>query len=300
MNTIALWPTILETIEALGERYEPAMNQAAVEAGVSEWRGWLLAALMFDPEPISAARLRVRNPYTSARRFEERLEKAAEQGFLAPLGRASGEFLLTAQGRRAADCTLDAAYTALATLQPLPPADLESLADILHRLVMASLDAPQPPGKWLLHLSRHLDPGDDAPAVTRIDQYGGDLAAYRDASHLAAWQSHNIEGNAWEVFTYIWRGEAATLDALCQALDRRGYTSDEYRQALEDLNHRGWISETASAYQATVPGEDLRQATEEVTDHYFYAPWSCLSIGETEDLRSLTSRFRDALLAQRV
>jgi len=122
-----------------------------------------------------------------------------------------------------------------------------------------------------------------------------DLAAYRDDAHLASWQPHPIEGHAWEAFTYLWRGEAITLDGLYQKLERRGYSRDEYRQAVEDLMKRGWVAERAEGYQVTTLGKEIRQTAEETTDRYFYAPWSCLSQEETKDLRTLLIRLRDCL-----
>jgi hypothetical protein len=40
-------------------------------------------------------------------------------------------------------------------------------------------------------------------------------------------------------------------------------------------------------------GAALRQQAEETTDRLFYAPWSCLSEAEIEDLRGLLTRLRD-------
>jgi len=296
MNTIALWPTALEALEALGTHYSPAMDQAAAELGLSEWNnGWLLPALWFEPEPISATRLRMRSPYTSARLYDERLAKAARQGFLTPVAEADNEYRLTELGRQAAEHVIGAMYAKLAALQPLSSTELERLASLLHRLVMSCLTAPEPPRKWFILHSRRTDPGDNAKVVVRIDRYGSDLAAYRDDAHLAAWQSHNIEGHIWEAFTYLWRGEATTLDEFFQKLERRGYTRDEYQQALEDLIRRGWAKEEAGKYQVTASGQEIRRAAEETTDRYFYAPWSCLSQEETEDLRTLLIHLHDSL-----
>jgi hypothetical protein len=296
MNTIALWPTALETVQALGTHYDPAMDQAAAESGLCEWwNGWLLPALMFEPEPISATRLRVRSPYTSARLCNERLAKAARQGFLSSVAEAENEYRLTELGRQAAEHVIGAAHAKMAALQPMSSNDLERLASLLHRLVTSCLTTPEPPGKWCILHSRRTDPGDNASVVARIDQYLSDLAAYRDEAHLAAWQSHNIEGHTWEALTYLWRGDATTLNGLYQELERRGYSRDEYRQALEDLMERCWVSEEAGKYQVTVLGREIRQAAEETTEQYFHAPWSCLSQGETKELRTLLTLLRDGL-----
>lgn len=295
MNIASLWLTAQEALQALGKHYGPEMDRAAAELNLPEWYGWLLPALVFDPEPISARRLRVRSPYTSARLYKERLANAAKQGFLVPVTGTENEYRLTELGRQATQRVIGAAYAKMATLQPLPPTEQERLANLLLRLVKSCLTAPEPPGKWCIIHSRRTDPDDDASVMVRIDQYLSDLSAYRDDAHLAAWQPHHIEGHAWEAFTYLWRGEATTLDGLCQKLERRGYLRDEYKQAIEDLIKRSWVAERAGEYQVTTRGKEIRQRAEETTDRYFYAPWSCLSQEETEDLRTLLIHLRDGL-----
>jgi DNA-binding MarR family transcriptional regulator len=295
MTTVALWPTILEAIAALGRQYAPEMDRVTAELGLGEWLGVLLPALIFDPEPISAARLRRRSPYTSARFYNERMSKAAEGGHLAPVEAVENEYRLTELGRQAAKRVFGAVYARLEMLQPAPQTELERLASILYRLVEACLAAPEPPGKWSIRLSRRIDPGDEAAVLVRIDQYISDLAGYRDDAHLAAWQSHGLEGHTWEAFAVVWHGEAATLDELAQKLARRGYTRDEYQQALEDLIQRGWVEVKAGKYQSTAAGQAVHQAVEDVTDSYFYSPWACLSQDEAEELRALLEHLRDAL-----
>jgi predicted transcriptional regulator len=271
------------------------MDRVATTLKLPQWQGWLLLALVFDPEPVSATRLRVRSPYTSARLFNERLANASEEGFLVPVAGIEKEYRLTDLGRQAAKRVIGAAYAKMATLQPMPPTEMEHLADLLFRLVISCLTAPEPPGKWCITHSRRIDPGKNAFVVARIDQYLSDLASYRDDAHLAAWQPYEIEGYAWEAFTYLWRREATTLDGLYQKLARRGHSRDEYGQAIEDLVKRDWVVERSGEYQVTTQGKEIRQTAEEITDRYFYAPWSCLSQDEIEDLQTLLMRLRDSL-----
>jgi hypothetical protein len=294
MDITTLWPVALEALQALGRHYGPEMDRVAAELKLPEWYGWLLPALVFEPEPTSATRLRVRSPYTSARLYHERLTNATKQGFMVLLDEAEGAYRLTELGKRAAECVIRAAYTKMAMLQPMPSDELERLAGFLRRLVMSCLEAPEPPGKWCIAHSRKTDPGDNAPVLVRVDQYLSDLAAYRDDAHLAAWQPYCIDGHAWEAFTYLWRGQATTLNEIFQKLERRGYSRDEYSQALEDLIRRGWV-EGKEVYQITTLGKEIRQTAEETTDRYFYAPWSCLTEAEMEDLRDLLIRLRDGL-----
>ena len=142
-------------------------------------------------------------------------------------------------------------------------------------------------GKMVHYLQPPNRPGRHRSSRSRIDQYLTDLTAYRDDSHLTAWRSHNTDGHIWETFTCLWRGEATTLNGIYQKLQRRGYSQDEYRQAMEDLLKRGWVWQEGEEYCVTVPGREVRQAAEEATDEYFYAPWTCLNQGVTEELRTL-------------
>lgn len=290
-----VWSVIEDVSGALFDRYAPAMDQAADEVGLHTigWQGWLLPALVFEPASISVDRLHVRAAYTAPRISEERLAHAARLGFLVVV--ATGEYRLTEAGHKAAQHILRAADISMAALTPLLTNDLEQLATLLLRIVEASLTAPEPPGKWCLQHSRRTDRGGDAPVLTRIDQYAGDLNAYRDDAHLAAWRPLGFSGPMWEAITCIWRGEATSLDDLCRKLARRGHPRSVYAEALKDLVERGLILEKEGMHQVTERGRTLRQEAEEVTDRYFYAPWACLAEEEVAELRTLLACLRDGL-----
>ncbi len=297
MDNLNLWPTMDEAAHALGAHYGPAMDKVAKQNGLepSEY-GVLIAALTIDPHPVAAWKLRVRGPYTAVGRYDERLHKAARLGYLrAP---HEGEYRLTDLGRQTVRHIVDAAYRAMARLTPMPATELDRLATLLHRLVDASLAAPEPPGKWSLNLSRRLDPGVKANVMVKVDQSLSDLNAYRDDSHLAAWKLHDLSAVAWEALTYVWRGSAHTPDELSQKLAHRGHPSEDYAQALADLAAHGLVKEDAGgsgAYETTRRGQTLRQKAEEQTDRYFYAPWKVLSSGETDDLCALLKQLRAGL-----
>jgi hypothetical protein len=295
MNELALWPTALEALQALASHYVPAMDETAAELGLPSpaWYGWLLPALIFEPDPISTARLRVRSPYVAPHLVDERLQAAAEAGFL--LRVAEGEYRLTDRGRQAARRVIEAAYARMAPLQPLPPDDLERLADLLGRLVRSCLAAPEPPGKWSLTHSHRTDPGAGASVVVRVDQALSDLGAYRDDAHLAAWAVQAVDAHGWEALTLLWRGEAATPDELAAKLARRGHSAAEYGAALDDLIRRGWVAGDAGRYRVTPAGAETRQAAEALTDSLFYAPWACLEPQAAGELEDLLARFSAGL-----
>jgi hypothetical protein len=298
MNTGDLWHLSWEALQALGAHYGPAIDHAAEGIGIplGEWYGWLMAARIFEPYPVSTARLQVRAAYSAPARLDEDLAKGVHMGLLEPAAGIKGrEYHLTEQGHWAIRHLIDTAYTAMIALHPLPNADLERLDALLYRLVRASLAVPEPPGKWCLRIARHYDPGESAPAIVRLDQYLSDLDAYRDDAHLAAWQPCGVSGQTWEAFTMLWRHGLLTLDQLATRLRRRGHTPETYAVALDELAARGWIARDGDAYQLTDEGRSQREAAEATTDRYFYAPWSCLSASETAELSDLLIRVQEGL-----
>jgi hypothetical protein len=296
MKELDLWPRIWDALDALTAHYGPAIDDAASDLGIphGEWYGWLMAAHVFEPEPISASRLHVRSAYTAPRKLEAALEKGATLGLLKPC--APGEYQLTPTGRAGVQRLIDTARGVMGQLQPLPDEDLLRLAGLLQRLVEASLAAPEPPGKWCLRIERHYDPGVAAPVMHRLDQHLSDLLAYRDDSHLAAWQRHDISGQAWEAFSLVWRSPALSVTEVSEKLARRGYTEADYASALEQLAERGWIEEDTNGYWTTAAGDAIREEVEALTNQYFYRPWGRLDAGEILELTSLVDQFTKALL----
>jgi hypothetical protein len=185
-------------------------------------------------------------------------------------------------------------YDCLQDLSPLPPAALARLADLLEPLVSASLLAPEPPRKALLPLSHELAFNAPSHALVRIDQSLADLAAYRDDSHLAAWQSHMVSGQAWDTFTALWHGTVGTVDAVFAQLARRGWPQDAYARALQELVVRGWVN-GPEPYTISTQGRVLRDRAEAQTNTYFFAPWHVLDSDERKELRGLLTRLAEAL-----
>ncbi|MCI0394884.1 MAG: hypothetical protein L0332_14450 [Chloroflexi bacterium] len=280
--------------QALAPHYGPAAAPVLEAAGMqgADWYVSNVARSRY-PEPVTAAYLHSFFPYFTLANREKGLAEAAGRGFLETAG--DGAYRLTASGRAGVEGFFEAARQAIARLDPLPPAELERLAGLLQRVRAAVESAPEPAGKRHLHYSRSVDPGLDAPAAVRIDQYLTDLGLYRDDSHLAAWQPHGISGQAWEAFTFVWRDEANTLAALAEQLSFREHTADSYAAALQELAARGWVEEVDGRYQITEAGRLLREAVEETTRHYYDAPWQALSTAEQAELADLLARFNNRL-----
>ena len=290
MNDHTLWNLTLETLAAIRAHYEPVAGRIAAESGLDGWV--LLAALTFEPETTTPARLQVRMPYMAADPYLTRLIAAAEKGYLAEA--RPGEYRLTDVGRAETYRFIGEARAAMVQADPLPLADSERLSGLLDRLVQASLNTPSPPDIWCITLSHRLMPA-ASPPLPYIEQAISCLAAYRDDAHLAAWQPSSLSATALETLTFLWRGEADSLDALCEQLAHRGHLRQVYAQALAELRERGFIEGPDSAVQVTEAGQAFRDQVEADTDRYFCAPWACLDNGEKTELADLLTRLRDGL-----
>jgi DNA-binding MarR family transcriptional regulator len=287
--TIDLFPLLGEAVQALSAPYADAMQRATEQAGIEDRDLWWLLAVQGDTQqPTTLSRLRRLRPYTAGTVVAAQLSGAVERGLLTT--DAAGGYRLSETGQRGLKQTFAAVHAALAGYTPLPGDELQRIAELLHRIVDASVAAPEPLEKPHLISSRLTDPTANGSAAARIDQYATDLLHYRDDVHPAAWRPLGVSGPAWEIFTLIWRGEAITLEALQQQLERRGHAPEDYSQFLEELTERGWIAETAGTYTATTQGRRLREQAEETTNRLFYAPWVCLSESEIETLRELLIR----------
>lgn len=145
------------------------------------------------------------------------------------------------------------------------------------------------------HYYKNMHPGNDALPIRMFVHYFGTLDKYRGNAHLATWKHYGIEGNRWEVFSEVWTGKNNTLDKLMDELGFRGITRDEYAGILQELVERGWIQQQGETYQPTDKGKRVREDAEALTNTCFFAPWSCLSESELEELASLANQLRDGL-----
>ncbi len=252
----------------------------------------LLTARGVEPEPLSAAYLSAYAPYINSAQFGKFLTAAAEAGMLAPQGEG---YVMTEKGRAAIQAVEHAFYTYLGGLTLPESIDVAQAEALLDRLVQACLNAAAPADKSRVSTSYrgHL-PGEYAP-LAKIDQHLDDLSAFRDDAHIAAWRPYGVDGRAWEAFTFVWRGDATTAEALAEKLPFHSYTAEEYAGALADLTARGWIERAPDGYRATDEGRTLRQEAEDATDRYYFAPWAALSDGERIQLHWLLTQLRNAL-----
>jgi hypothetical protein len=295
MNNLDLWPLIWKTLDSLTAHYGPAIDHAAEELGIplGEWYGWVMAAPLFEPQPVSARLLHVRAAFTNPVKLDADLARGVQLGLLEP--GPAGEYRLTEKGQAGVEHLIQTAWTAMNKLSPLPQADLLRLADLLKRVDDGCLAAPEPPDKWCLRIERHYDPGVDAPVMPRLDQYLSDLVAYRDDARIAVRESYGVSGQAWEASGLLWRGVAMTLDELCERLARRGWSREDYKAAVQELIDRGWVTGDEAEYVVTDLGRAVREEAKDRRDDYFHRPFGCLDEDELDELEQLLTRLCDVL-----
>jgi hypothetical protein len=279
-----------------GSSDEPGESPVPIlqlRAGLAESPRWyLVQAAEFAPEPLTVARLRVRDTYASPRLVLAILELMASEQWL---DRAEEEYSLTEYGRSVIHRSREATLRMAAGVQSLLAPVLEQLVSLVGRLVQASLESSSPPGVWCLEHSRKRAPDAGAGSVVQLLQYVADFNAFRDDAHMAAWRHYVESGATWEAFALVCGGETNSLETVYQQLAHRGYTVHEYATALEDLQRRAWLEPgpESGTYQPTSTGRSVRQQVEQLTNSYFYAPWSCLSDTEITRVHDLLVQMQE-------
>jgi hypothetical protein len=275
------------------DQYTEDMDSAAKSLGL-EPPAWysIIPAYTFEPDPISVPRIRVRIPYNSPAYYEESLLSLFELGCFDEV--LDGEYLLNERGHEAFESIIHSAYQQMNEIPHLSPDSMEELQHLLYRLVQASLLSDEPTCKWSIIYSRRLDPGRDASAIIKVDQYLSDLTSYRDDAHLASWQSHEISGHAWDILGVIWSGEAASMGEIAERLKSRKWAETESVNAIAELENRGWIV-AGEEMCITEQGSAAREKSEELTDQYFFSPWGILSEEELVRLGNLLKELKDKI-----
>ncbi len=267
-----LYPSFLSSAMALTSIYDLAWNETCSKTGLSSLQlNLLLAAFTFEPEPVSAALLNIRSPYTSPDLYESNLKKLGDAGFLEPA--AAGGYRLSALGLETVKGALTAIYASLAGVMPLGVTKIMDLASRLNELADACLAAPDPPGTWSIQHVHRLDPGRGAPVMVRIDQFLSELCAFRDDAHLVSWHAYETNGHAWDILSYLWQNKSGTAEQINLALNRRGNALADTIKAADHLVHKGWVMPKNDTLLITPFGIEVRQTAEETTDRYYFIPF---------------------------
>ena len=269
-NTAVPFYRAMTAVQQQREQPDP-LPLLEVRRGRAESPAWyMIQAAEFDPEPLTVAKLRVRDIYASETMALALLEMLASETWL---DRRGDEYYLTEEGRTVMNRLKTRAANLLQGVAPPEQIDVARLEGLLRRVIEASLACPTPPGNWCLAYSRRRASGDEAPALVRLYHYIADFNAFRDDAHMAAWQPLGVRGYEWEAFSFVASGQTETAATLVHQLAYRGYSQEDYAAALHNLAERGWLVQEGDTCQLTEAGRTVQAEAEQRTNDYFYAPW---------------------------
>lgn len=245
-------------------------------------------------EYFSHADFEERDRFTNPRLFDELFHRLSQSGWITPVG--PQRYQVTHEAREAARKITQSGYDHLATHSLLENQDEAHLVDLSEKVVQACRDAQEPPHKRAF-VRRFRVATPESPAIVRIREYLMDLFAYRDDVHLATWENYPVTGLMWNAFSLLWSESAVSASAMAELMAFRGYETEHYQQALEELCRVGWVEKRPSEdpFRVTQEGQALRDQAEAKTDADFYSPWAILSEREKQDLCELVSKLNTTL-----
>jgi hypothetical protein len=240
-----------------------------------------------------------RDPFTNPEQFEKVFVRLNVKGWIEP--RSDGSYRVTERAREGVRHVVRMGDTQLLDFKSVPEPELERLATLLGRIVAASQAAPSPPERWAI-IIRFRVADEYSPLLVQIREHLMDLLAYRDDAHLAAARPHfNKAGIIWLVLGSLWQGSAVNAGQMAEKLAFRRYAEEDFEIAIQAAVVLGWVepAEPASTYHLTGSGRELRSQAEQLTDEYFYRPWSVLNEDELEELHRLLTLLHDTLIIYR-
>ena len=105
-----------------------------------------------------------------------------------------------------------------------------------------------------------------------------------------------VDGHTWEVLSYVWNGEANTVEKLVERLPYRTYLAEDYTATLNELAERGWIEPGQDGYAVTQTGKQIRDEAEAATDKNYFGPWKVLSNDEISRMGELLEELKETNL----
>ena len=290
------WPLIYSIIREFWGITEPHIADAAVHNDIP-------LELYFYSElglvSFSIEDFQKRDPFSNPEQFERLFARLNMKGWIEPLQDKS--YQVTARAREGARLIIQAGDAQLLGFQLTSDVDLERAVELLGPIVTESTAAPEPPEKWAI-VNRFRVADKDSPSLIRVREYLMDLFAYRDDSHLSASRPHfNQAGIVWSVLGSLWTSEAVTAKQMAERLAFRGYEVDDYEVAIEAAIGVGWAeaADVPGKFRLTQMGMELREQAEQLTNVYFYRPWSLLKQEELDELYDLLTKLRNQLDAYR-
>lgn len=286
------WTLIYSIIQELWAITESEIEEAAIRNQIPIDL-YYYAELGLDY--FSVENFQQRDPFSNPEQFEKLFARLNVQGWIEPT--PDDRYKVTEMARSGVTYIIMAGDAKLPPAESMPDLDLERLKSLVKQLVIANDKAFEPPEKWAI-LKRFRVAEKDSPVLVKIREYFMDLFAYRDDSHLSAARPHfNEAGIVWIVLGAVWEGKAVNAEKMTETMSFRGYEVNDYEVALQAAAEIGWLEETETSgnFRVTQKGRELREQVENLTDEYFYRPWSVLKREELDELYGLLTKLRERL-----
>ena len=287
------WPLIYSTIKEFWSITEPQIEEAAIRHDIPVE---LYFYSELGLEYFSTEDFQKRDPFSNPEKFEKLFAHLFFKGWIEAPTR-DGRHQVTEKAREGARRIIQAGDSHLSSLEPFVDVNLRKLALLLKQIAAANHAASEPPQKWAI-LKRFRVADKDTVWLAQIREYLMDLFAYRDDSHLSASHPHfGRAGIVWSVLGSVWSGSAVTSEQMTESMAFRGYDVNDYEVAIQAAVEIGWLEndEIPGAFRPTPRGRELRGQAEELTNEYFFRPWSVLKTDEIEELHILLKKLRDQL-----
>ena len=189
------------------------------------------------------------------------------------VGSEDGSFLYLRQRETPLMKLHEKAREYVGRLEPLPPTELEDLANRLESardsLLADPLLAPRP-GSHLAGSHSLATFTKDAPPMVRIEQAILDLWMARDDAHIRAWQNADMDGPTEEVLTVLWLGEHSMVPELKEAL-KSTHTPESIDASLEYLADNDYaVRGVDDMIELTPAGVLVRHDIERETDRIYF------------------------------
>ncbi|HSL46467.1 MAG TPA: hypothetical protein VK897_23740 [Anaerolineales bacterium] len=290
------WTLIHSTIQEFWSLTEPEIEDSAIRNGIP------IELYLYSELGLSNFSLidfKKRDPFTNPEQFEKVFVRLNVKGWIEPM--ADGSYRVTDRAREGVRHIIRMGDTQLLDFKSMPDTELARLALLLRQLIAECQATPEPPEKWAI-LIRFRVADEYSPLIVQVREYLLDLFAYRDDSHLAASRPcFNDAGIVWLVLGSLSEGVAVNAQQMEEKMTFRGYDVEEYDIAIQAAVELGWAEQgdQPDMFRLTEEGKRLRAQAEDLTNQYFYAPWSVLLQDELDELYALLTKLHDELRAYR-
>jgi len=221
------------------------------------------------------------NPYSTIRPALNALPALVEKGYVREEG---DQYIVSREGREVAARIEAARDVYLASLTPVPAADLTRLVERLTAFARGLHDALEPTIK--AHQARAWRAMPPLYAAPMVRLYGAVYALWtaRDDSHNTTWRTAGFDGPTFDLLSRVWSGDAQSIPALTERV-RQFQRSEDVARGVETLVTARFLARNDALLRLTSEGNAMRNHIEAETDRIYFAPWPPLAPQECAWLR---------------